>query len=143
MDSSDEGLHEEGNKHNTQQHSIDIDGRTIESKRLRLISERPRTSDELNGGLTHRQKEHVFRLTAPAGSTGNHKSRGRTTNIYYLWGDERRAIRRFIEENKIYVDSIVEDRRENNTHPLHNNWPDYLVDLLYEEYQFGWGDFDE
>ncbi len=68
--------------------------------------------------------------------TGAHKSRGRTTAVYYLYGDERRAVRRYIEENTGFVSSCMDDR----SNPIAVAVEDYWWRMFCEEWT--WGDYD-
>jgi len=52
--------------------------------------------------------------------------------VYYLIGDERRAIRRFIEENE----SIVRKQLQRKPNRFTHNWDEWIYALLEEEFRF-------
>ncbi len=105
---------------------------------LRQIRERPRTSDEFASGkglanLTDQQRQFIDRLDLTGVQGDVQRSGDRVSTIYYLVGDERRAVRRFIEENE----EIVGD--ELGSHPpnrISTDWSDFLYELLEEEWRF-------
>ncbi|MDY6778981.1 MAG: hypothetical protein SV760_00210, partial [Halobacteria archaeon] len=53
-----------------------------------LRSEGPATSDELPRPPSAGDKNWIGVLDVSSSSTGGSKSRGRTTSVYYLYGDE-------------------------------------------------------
>jgi hypothetical protein len=63
-------------------------------------------------------------------STGSAKSRGRTKAVYYLYGDERRAVRTYIEENTDFVASCMEDK----VNPINMGMEDYWWRMFCEEW---------
>lgn len=74
----------------------------------------------------------VDRLKAPDRVTQQAKARPETTIIYYLVGDERRAVDRFIEVNEAYVRDCLED----TPNPLQHNWSEELYHLLLEQWHW-------
>jgi hypothetical protein len=94
----------------------------------------PKLGDECR---TARGEERnlIRRLQVPSGSKTN-KSRGRTTTIYYLYGDEREAVRRFIEENREYVAGCLSDQ----SNPLQRNWDERLYQMLVEQWRWTQGE---
>lgn len=75
------------------------------------------------------------RLKAPKTATGPTKGVGKWTTIYYLYGDERRAVRTAIEANEDYIHSAFgADGRGHN--PFADDWPEFLYDILCEEWDY-------
>lgn len=112
--------------------------KTASCESMRLLYERPRTRDEFHDGYdgtVRRLGGVVARLEAPSTSRGSgggsFKTRGRTKTIYYLYGDERRAVREFVRANTDYVESCLGDQ----FNPLRANWDETLWRLLLEEWQ--------
>lgn len=94
----------------------------------------PCTWDETTSDPSHgRQRVYVQRLKAPGGSKGDSRSIGYATDILYLPGDERRAVTRFIEENRDYVAECLESDSPSNR--LRTNWSDQLYQLLVEQWE--------
>ena len=95
----------------------------------------PKTGQEIGAGDFSPKaplRDLIARLKPPAKSTAGdqRKSHGRARTVYFLWGDERQAVRKFIEENESYVASSLGARHS----PLTNRWDDALVALLLEEW---------
>lgn len=110
---------------------------TARSKTLNRLREEPVAGDvDLPSGGPAR--DIICWLNAPSGSRrGPLKGRGYTTTVYYLYGDERRAIRRFIDVNEEYVRSCIEDhQRSASSNPLQKNWDPILWQILLEEWDF-------
>ncbi|QCC57237.1 ribbon-helix-helix domain-containing protein [Natrinema thermotolerans] len=109
----------------------DMDGRskrTAVAQPIERLRERPRAGGEIDTRFSVTQRQLVSRLK-PA-SAGGQVSRGRAATVYYLYGDERRAVRRFIEENTEYVRSCLEA----DYNPLRANWDEVLYSLLVQEW---------
>lgn len=105
-----------------------------ESQLTRRLAEGPCTWDETSSDPSHgRQRMYVQRLKGPSGSQGSSRSVGRATDVMYLPGDERRAVTRFIEENRDYVESCLESGSPSDR--LNRNWPDHLYQLLVEQWE--------
>ncbi len=105
------------------------------SEVIAALAEGPRTWAELPRGPEGAERSFVRRLDAPASSSRN-KPRGGTRNVYFLFGDERRAVERFADLNGSYVASCVAD----GSNPLRRNWDDDVYQLLLQ--QWYWGDHD-
>jgi len=73
------------------------------------------------------------RLDVTRSGNAASKSRGKTTTVYYLYGDERRAVRRYIQENEGFVRSCVEDR----ANPINTGLEDYWWRMFCEEWLWG------
>jgi hypothetical protein len=57
-----------------------------------------------------------------------------TETVYYLYGDERRAVRVFIESNYEYLREIQNDSLRG--HPILQSWGDGMAELYREEWDF-------
>ena len=64
---------------------------------------------------------------------GSKKSRGITQAVYYLYGDERRAVRKFIEVNKEFVESCMDDP----ANPINLRLDDFWWRMFREEWIWG------
>jgi len=71
----------------------------------------------------------INRLTLTS-SSGQGYNTGYITNVYYLDGQERAAVTRFIEANYGYMSQAIEGRRN----PLTDHWNEYLARLAEEQY---------
>jgi hypothetical protein len=78
----------------------------------------------------------VRKLAPPGGKGGGHGPARSVSTVYYLTGDERAAVRRFIEENTEYVQWCLGDEYGGN--PLKHDWQGALYETLYE--QWAWMD---
>lgn len=98
-----------------------------------LRQDGPGTARELprNPDITVKRWVGVIDITRSG--TGSTKSRGRTRAVYYLYGDERRAVRRYIEVNTEFVRSCMNDR----TNPINMGLEDYWWEMFREEWVWG------
>jgi len=111
--------------------------RLFGSKWLQALRDEPLVAEELGDErgitvLTDKQRMFVERLDLPGVSGDSHRGDGSVTKIYYLPGDERRAVRRFIEENE----SFVRSQLQHKSNRLNYDWDDWLYSLLEEEFRF-------
>lgn len=87
----------------------------------------PCTVQELGGDRPRgRARDVVATLDAPTEAASN-----RTSRVYYLWGDERQAVRHFILEN-------VEWARDQVRSPnpvAKRQWPDPIWAMFLEEWE--------
>ena len=97
----------------------------------------PSTADELPRNLNLQDKNWVGTLKMTKSAPGSSKSRGRTKAVYYLYGDERSAVRKYIEENTEFVASCMED----SVNPINMTLEDYWWHMFCEEWI--WGSHDE
>lgn len=112
--------------------------RTAQSEALQLLRDGPQLADDVrrpNGGPS---RDLVCSLDHGGGGYSATKSRGRVRKIVYLYGDERRAVRKFIDENTEYVESCVDDPGN----PL-QDWDPVLYQMLLEEWDFRQAGADE
>lgn len=66
------------------------------------------------------------------GVQGSTKRKGDVETVYYLVGDDRRAIRRFIEVNETFVAEAMATR----SNKLSAEWDDFLYALIQDEWRF-------
>lgn len=96
----------------------------------------PATSEELPNDIGSAVRHsYVAKLHVARGNA--RKSRGRVTSVYYLYGDERRAVRKFIRENL----GFVEDSMQDNVNTLNMRLDDVLWQMMVEEWV--WSDRGE
>lgn len=94
------------------------------------------TSDGLPRKVSATDRRYVGRFDVSRSGTGGRKPRGRTVGVYYLYGDERRAVRKYIEENTEFVESCIEDR----VNPISINQEEYWWQMFQEEWSWsGYG----
>lgn len=115
----------------------------INSDIFQLLHERPRTSHEMPGKSFSKLIRPLIGKVKSTGVTKNTPegdfTPGRAYTVYYLYGDERRAVRRFIEANEQYVRTCF--RATNNRLVQELDGP--LYNILCEEWQIGgYGDSD-
>lgn len=113
----------------------DIPTKTLRCETYQQLRDGPKTPDELSRSSSIGQgvlRNLVVRLKAPRTNVncGSVKTRGNTTAVWYLWGDDRRAVRKFIQVNTDYVASCMTDQ----SNPLVENWDDALWALICEEW---------
>ncbi|OTF01851.1 DNA-binding transcriptional regulator [Halorubrum sp. SD683] len=111
--------------------------RLFGSQWLQTLREQPRISDELDGGrgvsvFSTNERMFVERLDLTSVEGAGQRDGDRVTTVYYLEGDERRALRRFIEENQAIVREQLSDAPNRFSH----EWDEWLYGLLEEEWRF-------
>lgn len=102
-----------------------------------LRREGPSTTDELPRRVSSNDKQWVGKFDVTRSGTGATKSRGRTVAVYYLYGDERRAVRKYIRENTEFVTSCMQDK----SNPISVTCESYWWQMFCEEWT--WGDYPE
>lgn len=117
--------------------AYDIEQRLFGSKWLQALRDEPLVADELgNGGgvsvLSDQQRMFVERLELSGVESNSTRGTGSVKTVYYLSGDERRALRRFIKENE----SIVKNQLQHSANRFSNDWDEWLYGLLEEEFRF-------
>jgi transcriptional regulator with XRE-family HTH domain len=103
-------------------------------ERIQKLRAEPLPGSELDGGLNAFSAAHrafVKRLQVTA-AQGQANRIGDVEKVYYLTGDERRAVRRFIEVNEGFVREALAHR----SNKLSSDWSDFLYTLLQEEWRF-------
>ena len=105
-----------------------LDARTAGSDTIRSLRDSPRTYSEFSSDkITPAQKRLIRKMKPPGRSPRGESS------VVYLYGDERRAVRLFIEENEETIRSDLNGGSNRFT----KGWDDYVYDLLIEEWQIG------
>ncbi|MFB6283609.1 MAG: hypothetical protein ABEK59_06705 [Halobacteria archaeon] len=99
---------------------------------IEQLSEGPKTDQELEGKISPKSRKMVGKLDVPTKGTGGGKSRGRTQTVYYLYGDERRAVRKYIRVNEEFVKSCMQDE----VNPINVNMEDYWWQMFVEEWVY-------
>ncbi|MDZ7701790.1 MAG: hypothetical protein U5J98_06825 [Halobacteriales archaeon] len=95
----------------------------------------PATSRELPADVSGRAREVVARLS-PLRTGGNGRKSRLTSpsmTVYYLYGDERRAVRKYIAEHTPAIRSCFEDHNS----PLQQNLEDIIYQMFIEEWGVG------
>lgn len=118
---------------------------TIDSEAYHKLRDGPKLASELsdrgdtisfgpsksgNGLRSMIRKLRVPRISC-AGSTTKRPRDNRI--VYYLYGDERRAMRKFIEVNTEFIESCMAN--ENGT-VLSQSWPEGKLQMLAEEWEY-------
>ncbi|MFP4632527.1 MAG: hypothetical protein ACLFMT_03715 [Halobacteriales archaeon] len=98
-----------------------------------LREDGPQAGPALPRQVQHTDRRYVGVLDVSRSGSGDSKSRGRTYTVYYLYGDERRAVRRYIEENTEFVRSCMRDR----VNPLNLNQEEFWWRMFREEWVWG------
>jgi len=111
--------------------------RLFGSKWLQALRDQPHTASELGDErgitiLSDKQRMFVERLDLSGVAGDSRRGDGSVTKVYYLHGDERRAIRRFIEENE----SFVRNQLQHKANRFNQDWDEWLYGLLEEEFRF-------
>lgn len=101
-----------------------------ENELLRAVAAGPKTPAELPRNPEPETRQFLAQLSVPGSGSAPRKARGSAQPIWYLYGDEREAIRRFIQVNHDYVASCLGDQ----SNPLQRNWNDDLYHLLVEQW---------
>lgn len=105
--------------------------KSIENAQLQALKDDgPLFSDELPKGsnFTSESRKYVGSLKPPW--TGK--------SLWYLWGDERRAVRRFIEK---YESSVREEMEKEKNSTLASRLDDAIWRLFCEEWY--WGEYED
>ncbi|MFP4632678.1 MAG: hypothetical protein ACLFMT_04490 [Halobacteriales archaeon] len=90
----------------------------------------PATAEELPRPPSARERSYVGSFKVTRSNTGSSKSRGKTNVVYYLYGDERRLVRKYIQENTEFVRSCMQD----NANPINMSLEDYWWQMFCEEW---------
>ncbi len=117
--------------------AYDNEQRLFGSKWLQALREQPRIAAELDGGrgmavFSGQQRMFVERLDLTGVEGDSQRDGERVTTVYYLHGDERRALRRFITENE----TTVRDQLQGAPNRISTEWDEWLYGLLEEEFRF-------
>ncbi len=117
--------------------AYDKEQRLFGSKWLQVLRDEPRIGAELgdNRGLSvfsGQQRMFVKQLSLTSVEGSSDRDGDRVTSVYYLEGDERRALRRFIEENE----GIVREQLQSTPNRFSHDWNEWLYALIEEEFRF-------
>lgn len=85
-----------------------------------------------SGGLTLRDLVHE--LQPARGNSAATRTYPPAERVLFLWGDDRQAIRKFIEVNEDYVRAVFSC--EGNADILVQHWPDAHYALLCQEWDY-------
>lgn len=106
---------------------------TIDSDIMQSLRKSPQPANHFSyfpegGGV----RDLIRKINQPITTSSGSKKYGfgRWQMVYYLYGDERRAIRVTIEENERYIKEAF----ESNAHPFRNNWGEGMFGILCEEW---------
>lgn len=107
--------------------------RMLQSGAVQELSSGPKTYGELKEGghyISTEQRLLVEKIDVSASSGGT--TTGDFTNIYYLYGDERSAVKRFIEVNQDVIDGLD---LESKTNPVGMSLDEYMYRVFLEQVQ--------
>jgi len=106
---------------------------TRKSTLLEELREGPKTRDGLSVAIGQgASRDFIAKLLPPSNATGKNRGTNKKRAVYYIYGDDRRAVRKFIEVNEEYVKDCLEDSHN----PMSNSWDPMLYQMLKEEWQF-------
>ncbi len=128
---------EAADRFDDQQQTHDDERRLFGSKWLQAVRDQPRIADEIGDGagisvFTDKQRMFIERLDLTGVKGDVQRDGKRVTTVYYLIGDERRAIRRFIDENE----PIVREQLQGAPNRISGEWDEWMYELLEQEYRF-------
>jgi len=111
--------------------------RLFGAKWLQHVRDEPRTAAGLDDGrgvsvFSPNERMFIERLDLTGVEGDVQRDGDRVKTVYYLPGDERRALRRFIEENETIVRGQLADAPNRFSH----EWDEWLYGLLEEEFRF-------
>lgn len=104
------------------------------SKRLQELREEPQTDIYLPDGGPVRNMIEKFNVPCGQGKSKSWESDGEVKTVYYLTGDERRAVRKFIEANSRFCKSCMGNSKRTN-HPISHHLDDVMWWLFQQEYE--------
>ena len=108
---------------------------TLDSEIYKKLREEPQVSILLpEGGSARCLRNLICQLKKPTSGNNAHLNHGNWNTIYYLHGDERRAVQKACDINEEYIRSALSTESTNDIFGLH--WPEYITYLLYEEWQY-------
>lgn len=111
------------------------DPRLAQSSTIQTLREGPVPAGEVEPSFE--QREYVRKLRLPRSCPSGKHGSGRTGSkmVYYLYGDERRAVRKLIEERTEWFEGVL-GGGYNDLTALSSGWDDALVTLAVEEWEF-------
>lgn len=113
-----------------------LHGKTLQSSAYQELHRNPKFGQELGVEI---KSEQLYQLvdqldvTPTRGSPVRYETEPiENPTLYYLWGDERRAVRRIVQTYPLYIKECMENRKN----PLKKAWEDFMFELLCEEWQY-------
>lgn len=113
---------------------------TLDSDQLKQLIKHPVTSDEAENALPPNPgalRNLVRRLPSPiaSGSGGGGGGYGTWSSVFYLYGDERRAVRKAVRRNEQFIANAFADS-ERGHNPFAQEWPEERYQMLCEEWEY-------
>jgi hypothetical protein len=103
-----------------------------ENTPLQQLATGPKTPAELEYSPEENVKDLIGRLE-PHTARSYHKARSAPRkDVLYLYGDERAAIRKFIDVNESYIADVLSDQRN----PLQSHWEHSLYEMLIQQWEW-------
>lgn len=120
--------------------SRQIHHHTLDSDQLEQLIKHPVTSDESKNTLPPNPgtlRNLVRRLSSPvaSGAGGSGGGYGKWKSVFYLYGDERRAIRKAVRRNEKFIANAFADSDGGNN-PFAQTWPEERYQILCEEWEY-------
>lgn len=111
---------------------------TLDSDRLAKLRERPLAGEEMGGrpssSSVYGLRDMVCQLPQPVtGGPNTGVNRLTWTNIYYLYGDDRRAVRQAIEENTAYFAALLDS---SGYKTIAEHWGESMYQIFCEEWAY-------
>ena len=118
------------------EHVTEMDPRTARAEKMQKLREGPKTGAELGSRLSATQRVYVRQIRLPSTSRNDvcvEMEKPRV--VYYLWGDERRAVRRLIDIHPNVFESVFGgDGLVGRINLLASEWQPEMVQLAREEW---------
>ena len=113
---------------------------TLDSKQLELLIEHPVTQDQTEYDLPPspgqlRDLLESLRSPISSGSGASGGGYGKWDIVFYLYGDERRAVRKAIQCNEEFIANAFNVSNK-SANPFAQGWPDPLYHILCEEWEY-------
>jgi len=105
---------------------------TIDSQVLKRLKESPLPATELHIPTSGPLRDMIRKINQPVTTSSGSKKYGfgSWSMVYYLYGDERRAIRVTVEENEEYIKQAFESEAS----PFKSGWGEGMYEILNEEW---------
>lgn len=106
--------------------------RTVNSKTLRKLKESPLPAKDIKMPGGGSLRDLIRKIGQPVTTSSGSKkyNYGSWSMIYYLYGDERRAVRVAIKENETYIKRAF----KSNASPFKMGWGEGMYQILNEEW---------
>lgn len=109
---------------------------TISSHVFQKLKKEPRKGTKLGkiGPSTGTGlRDIVRRIRQPGSHKGGTANYGKWDEVVYMYGDERRAVRKAIELNEEYIEALF---NSGGIHRIPQNWGDGMYNILCQEWQY-------